>query len=1013
MATAGRMLGPMLRRAAAVLLCSAATIPGQGPPHNGPRPVDAGWYALVNGTVVAAPGQAPRPATVVVKNGLIAAVGGEVPAGATSIDCAGLWIYPGLVEPFLAIDVPALDPAAGDQHWHPMVQAARRALDGAGVPTAEREALWSLGYTTAGIAPSGGILKGTGSVVLLDEPTETERPRIVRAAALAVASLQTSRSGHPQSEMGAIALLRQLLLDAMWYERCAAAVAAIPALAAAAPQPSAALQALVDQRALPLWFDTTDELQALRALRLAAEFERPAVVVGSGMEFRRLEALAAAKTPIVVPLHFPDAPDVGSAAAADQVSLRHLQSWEQAPTNSKRLLDAGVTIAWTTARLRDKKDLSARMRDAIACGVTTDQALAALTTTPAALLGIADRTGTIEPGKLGNLVVATGELFAESTVVREVFVGGRRHRLAAATDPGLDGTWSLAGLPGGDGACTVGIRGEHVELQRGETKLEVGNVQRHAQSLTFTSGPWSLSVHRQDEGLAGTARNLSGDAAATLRGQRTGEPPAAAATAAGPRRPRFEPPGLDPLPTPLGGYGLRARPAAKTFAIVGADLWTSDGRGVLRNGAVLVRAGRITFVGPREDLPPLPAGTETIDANGKHLTPGLIDCHSHTGISRGINEGGQTVTAEVRVADVIDPDDVNWYRQLAGGVTTVNQLHGSANPIGGQSSTVKNRWGAQHPDELRFTDAPAGIKFALGENPRRANGPADNPRYPNTRMGVEGLLRDRFAAAEAYQKQHAAYAALAPAERAKVLPPRTDLELQALAEVLAGRRLVHCHSYRQDEIFMLCELAQEHGFRIGTFQHVLEGYKVADAIAANAIGASSFSDWWAYKFEVYDAIPDNGAILHEQGVVVSFNSDSNEHARRLNTEAAKAVKYGRVPPAEALCFVTRNPAIQLGIFERTGSLSAGKDADLALWSGNPLSYTSRCEATWVDGRLAWSLQSDDDAAAAIAAERARLLPKARAAGTGGRRKPADDKDAYWAAEDLTADYCCRDHEGGR
>jgi imidazolonepropionase-like amidohydrolase len=1008
------MLAAMLRRAAAVLLCAAATVLAQGPPHNGPEPADAAWFALVNGKVVAAPGLAPVTTTLVIRNGSIVAVGGDVPAGATQIDCTGLWIYPGLVEPFLPIDVPALDPATGDQHWHPMVQAPRSALEGAPVPTTEREALWALGYTTAGIAPSGGILKGTGSVVLLDEPTATERPRVVRARAFAVASLQTSRSGHPSSEMGAIGLLRQMLLDARWYERCAAAVTAVPALAPAAPQPSAALQALVDQRTLPLWFDTIDELQALRALRLAAEFERAAVVVGSGMEFRRLAALAAAKAPIVVPLHFPEAPDVGSATAADRVSLRHLQSWEQAPTNSKRLLDAGVAIAWTTARLRDKKDLRARMRDAIACGVTVDQALAALTTVPATLLGVADRTGTIAPGKLGNLLVASGELFGAETTIREVWVGGRRHALAPATDRGLDGTWALAGLPGGDGAATVTIQAQRVLLQRGDEKLAVGNFQRHAHRLTFTTGTWAITLYGEGSDLAGTARDLSGGAPSALRGNRTG-PADNGDTPRNPAQKPFEPPAPDPLPTPLGGYGLLERPAATTFAIVGADLWTSDGRGVLRNGAVLVRDGKITFVGPREDLPALPPGAATIDASGKHLTPGLIDCHSHTGISRGINEGGQAVTAEVRIADVVDPDDVNWYRQLAGGVTTMNLLHGSANPIGGQSCTVKNRWGAPHPDELQFAGAPPGIKFALGENPRRANDGAANPRYPNTRMGVEGLLRDRFAAAEAYQKQHAAYTALAPAERAKVLPPRIDLELQALAEVLAGRRLVHCHSYRQDEIFMLCQLAQEHGFRVGTFQHVLEGYKVADAIAQNAIGASSFSDWWAYKFEVYDAIPDNGAILREQGVVVSFNSDSNEHARRLNTEAGKAVKYGGVPPAEALCFVTRNPAIQLGIFDRTGSLTVGKDADLALWSGYPLSYASRCEATWVDGRLAWSLPTDRAAVAAIAAQRARLLQKALAAGaeTGKRPKATDDKDAYWAAEDLTADYCCRDHEGGR
>jgi N-acetylglucosamine-6-phosphate deacetylase len=280
-------------------------------------------------------------------------------------------------------------------------------------------------------------------------------------------------------------------------------------------------------------------------------------------------------------------------------------------------------------------------------------------------------------------------------------------------------------------------------------------------------------------------------------------------------------------------------------------------------------------------------------------------------------------------------------------------------------------------------------------------------------MGVEALLRDRFAAATVYRAEQAAYAALAPGARAKVLPPRRDLELEAIGELLAGARWIHCHSYRQDEILMLCNLVRERGIKVGTFQHVLEGYKVADEIAQNAVGASSFTDWWAYKFEVYDAIPENGAILHEAGAIVSFNSDSNEHARRLNSEAGKAVKYGGVAPHEAMCFVTRNPAMQLGIFDRTGSLTAGKDADLVLWSDDPLGYAARCEATWVDGRRLFALDQDAELRAALAKERHRLLQKAMAAGKGKTARDRDPKDAYWAAEDLAEDYCCRTCEGAR
>ncbi len=1024
----------MRRHAAAVLaLGFAAIAPAQGAPHNGPRPVDAGWFALQHARVVVRPGEVLERATVVLRDGRITAVGADAPPpGAVAIDCTGLTIYPGLIEPMFASDVPALDPNTADQHWNPMVQPQRRALDGALVPKAEREQLRALGFTVVAAAPSGGVLKGTGAVVLLDEPEPTSPVRVLRADAFAVASLQTRGDGYPGSEMGAIALLRQLLADAQWYERCQQTIAADASLAAKAPQPSGVLHALAAQRALPLWLDCQDELQALRLLAVAREFGREPVVVGSGMEFRRLHALAALGAPIVVPLFFPDAPDVSTAAAAERASLRQLQSWEQAPTNSKRLLDAGVTIAWTTARLRDRKEFPAKVREATACGVTAAQALAALTTVPARLLGIDAHAGTIERGKLANLTVVAGELFAEKAQVRDVWVGGVRYPVQPPKDPGLDGAWSWTdGWPGAAPAAApvLAVDGDKVTCTIGSTKLKVAGVHRDAATMTcrltgkeLGDGVFWLRVHRTGERLTGTCTTPDGRALAV--GAARSDAPVAAVDpgkddaqsddAKKPDEP--PPPSLDPLPSPLGGYGFVERPQRGTFVIARATLWPCDGRAPIRDGAVFVRDGVIEFAGPRAELPASAAGAATIDAHGKHVTPGLIDCHSHTGISRGVNEGGQAVTAEVRIEDVIDPDDVNWYRQLAGGVTMVNQLHGSANVIGGQSCVTKARYGALAPDDMRFRPdgaaTPGGIKWALGENPRRANGAAANPRYPNTRMGVEALIRDRLAAAAAYRRDHAAYEALAAADRAKVLPPRRDLELEALAEVLVGQRWIHCHSYRQDEIFMLCNVARDHGIRIGTFQHVLEGYKVADAIAGAAHGASSFTDWWAYKFEVYDAIPDNGAIMHEAGVVVSFNSDSNEHARRLNTEAGKAIKYGGLAPHDALCFVTKNPATQLGVFAHVGSLTARKDADLALWSADPLSYAARCEATWVDGCLLFSLERDAAARAQIARERQRLVQRALLAGKQRTAREGDPADAYWAAEDRHGDYCCRD-AGGR
>jgi imidazolonepropionase-like amidohydrolase len=432
------------------------------------------------------------------------------------------------------------------------------------------------------------------------------------------------------------------------------------------------------------------------------------------------------------------------------------------------------------------------------------------------------------------------------------------------------------------------------------------------------------------------------------------------------------------LTTPFGAYGLAAVPAQESVLITNATVWTNGNDGVLENASVHIAGGKIKAVGksPLTIDPAFPV-TREIDATGLHVTAGIIDCHSHTGISGGVNEGTQSCTSEVRIFDVINPDDIDWYRQLAGGVTGANQLHGSANSIGGQNSVVKHRWGvAVTPDDMRIEGAPPGIKFALGENVKQSNwGESNTTRYPQTRMGVETFIRDRFLAARAYKARWDAFIALTDNDKSLAEPPESDLELEALVEILDGKRLIHCHSYRQDEILMLCRVAKEFGFRIGTFQHVLEGYKVADAIKDAAIGASTFSDWWAYKWEVYDAVPSNGSIMHDVGVVVSFNSDSDELARRMNAEAGKAVKYGGVPPAEAMKFVTLNPAKQLRIDAMTGSIETGKDADLAVWSGDPLSPTSRCVRTFVDGRELFSLEQDKAHRERIASERARIMQK--------------------------------------
>lgn len=416
---------------------------------------------------------------------------------------------------------------------------------------------------------------------------------------------------------------------------------------------------------------------------------------------------------------------------------------------------------------------------------------------------------------------------------------------------------------------------------------------------------------------------------------------------------------------------LPEQPAA--VLIQNATVWTSGPQGRLENADVLVQKGLIAAVGKGLQAP---AGALVIDAHGQHLTPGIIDAHNHSAIVGNVNEGTNAVTAEVRIADVIDSEATEIYQQLAGGVTAVNLLHGSANAIGGQNAVIKLRWGAL-PKDLLFAEAPEGIKFALGENPKQSNWNPTERRYPQTRQGVEQLIEERFLAALDYRRAWQEYQKAGGPKSGKV-PPRRDYQLDAIVEILEGKRLVHAHSYRADEILMLLRLAEKNGFKVASLQHILEGYKVADEIAAHGAGASSFSDWWAYKYEVIDAIPWNGAILWKRGVVVSFNSDDDELARRLNLEAAKAVRYGNVPEEEALKFVTLNPARQLGIDKWVGSIEVGKSADLVLWSGSPLSAYSRCEQTWIDGRKYFDRQADLASREVVAKERAELIAKIKA-----------------------------------
>jgi imidazolonepropionase-like amidohydrolase len=406
-------------------------------------------------------------------------------------------------------------------------------------------------------------------------------------------------------------------------------------------------------------------------------------------------------------------------------------------------------------------------------------------------------------------------------------------------------------------------------------------------------------------------------------------------------------------------------------------------KGTIQHGSILIRNGRIAEVGANIAAP---SGANVIDATGMFVIPGIIDCHSHIAASGGINEGSVSDSSMANILDVLNPEDENIYRDLAGGVTTANILHGSANAIGGQTVVIKLRWGA-NADGLVFQGALPGIKFALGENPKQSNNtpqPGQPRRYPATRLGVEDVIRQSFTEAVAYKKEWDDYNSAKSSGKTNLIPPRRDLRLEPLVEVLEGKRYVHSHCYRADEIVMLIRVAEEFGFKVRTFQHVLEGYKVAKEIAAHGAGASTFSDWWSYKQEAWDAIPYNAAIMTQKGVVVSINSDDAEEAQHLNQEAAKTMKYGGLSPEQAIKLVTINPAIQLGIDKRVGSIEVGKDADLAIYNHDPLSVYAVVQKSIIDGKVYFDRDKDIAGRPALAKEKQDLMDKERPATGGGR-----------------------------
>ena len=991
---------------------SAQVAPVKGLHDNTPR-----IFALKNVTLIPEPGKMIENATVIIRNGVIEAAGKKinVPAEAFEIDLSGKTVYAGFIESYwkrenkkpadfdLNKEKKKDKPRPATDHWNKKVHPETNILDTFHPKEKELESLRAMGFTTAQVVPAKGIFRGRSALIHLgDWQSEAVIKENGPAQFMAFEHGSWGDPGYPGSLMGAISLMRQTFYDAQWYAN-AWKYYNRNSDKTEPPETDRALETLAEymNTNAPFCFETGHELAALRVDKIAEEFDFNYSLKGSGYEYRRLNELKNLNTTIIVPMNYPKKPDVDSWEDALDYNLEQLRHWDQAPDNAARMIKAGIDIALTSNDLKDRKQFRKNLLRSVERGLSKHDALAALTTAPARQLGL-DNMGMIAKGFVANLVITDGDYFDKKSKISEVWIQGKQYIVKDEPVHDVSGNWDIA-LTGGltiDATLELTQKDKKVsgKLVVDSTEIKLKAVENEAHRLAFSfpgkelnvEGSIRLSGTFQDKSISGNGIAPDGSSIqwTAIWTSAVDEKDKSEKKDDAKKEAKKESSSeLTPV-YPEGAYGFSQLPEqTKKILIKNATIWTCGPEGKFENADMFIKNGVIEKIG--KDLNVSGKDIFKIDATGKHVTPGLIDAHNHSS-AFAINEGSQSVTAEVRIYDVLNSNDIAIYRQLAGGLTTANILHGSANAIGGQNAVIKLRWG-QDPDGILFNEAPQGIKFALGENVKQSNwGDKFTTRYPQTRMGVEQIIRDAFAAATDYAES-LGLKGFEKKSDPNSLPVRKDLELDALVEIMQGTRWVHSHSYRQDEILMLSRIADDFGFTIATFQHVLEGYKIAERLAEHGAGASTFTDWWAYKFEVIDAIPYNGTLMSSVGVLVSYNSDSNELARRMNTEAAKAVKYGGVSQEDALKFVTINPAKQLRIDQYVGSLEKGKHGDFVIWNDNPLSSYASCEQTWIEGTNYFNKERDTAMREQIAAERNMLIQKILASDDTDEDKPMKPK----------------------
>nr|WP_299341652.1 amidohydrolase family protein [Allomuricauda sp.] len=939
-------------------VCATVLAQDYFPKNDGVKTKNNNYMALTNAKIFITPNNIIENGTLLIKNGKVVQVGSNVniPKNSVVEDINGKSIYPSFIDVFsgFGVKIPEKAKSSGRSaqyeptregfYWNDHIMPENMAVAKFSYDKKKAGELRKSGFGVVNSHIQDGIARGSGVLVTLNDQGDASQ-RILDDKSAQYFSFKKSIAklqSYPTSLMGATALLRQLHHDVNWYAQ------------GNVDTKDRSLEALIENKGLKQIFAAGDNGNVLRADKIGDQFGIQYTLLAGGDEYQYIEDVKRTNATFIVPINFPKAYDVSNPYEAEYVTLKDMRHWNLAPSNPKVLEENNINFSLTVHGLKSPSDFKAKLMNAIKHGLSKTKALEALTTVPASILGKSNEIGSLQPGRYANFLITSGDIFGKGTVLYENWVQGKRHTVNDKNLKDIRGDYDMT-VRGK--AYQISITGEP---QKPKVKVSQDTLKLDAK-IEYTSSWLNIAftdkageayrmislVDTKSDNLSGKMVLPSGNESSFIA-TKTGSSDKKSQEKSGVLAPKTL-----PVIYPNVGFGQTTKPVQEDMLFKNATVWT--GEAILENTDVLVKDGKISKVGNN-----LNSGrARVIDAAGKHLTAGVIDEHSHiAGLS--INEAGHNSSAEVRMTDVVDAKDIDIYRNLAGGVTTIQLLHGSANPIGGQSAILRLKWG-ENADGLIFPDMPKFIKFALGENVKQSNWQSFS-RFPQTRMGVEQVFVDYFQRAKEYDAKKKSGQAL-----------RYDEEMEVLAEILNGERFISCHSYVQSEINMLMKVADKFGFTVNTFTHILEGYKVADKMAEHGAGGSSFSDWWAYKYEVKDAIPHNAAIMASQGVTVAINSDDAEMSRRLNQEAAKTVKYGGMSEIEAWKTVTLNPAKLLHIDDRVGSVEVGKDADLVLWSGHPLSVYTKAEKTMIEGAVYFDLEKDKALREAVKKERSQLI----------------------------------------